>query len=49
MFPEISPPMPMCEGDIPPWSRPWPGEAGTGNLGSAGLGLGAGNLPPVLS
>ena len=35
---------PMCEGDMPPGSLPWPGEAGMGNLGSAGLGEGAGNL-----
>ena len=42
-LPEISGPIPpMWDGDIPPWSLP--GEAGIGNLGSAGLGDGAGNL-----
>ena len=35
---------PMCEGDIPPGSLPWLGEAGMGNLWSAALGEGAGNL-----
>ena len=45
MLPVCSGPMaPMCEGDMPPGSLPWPGEAGMGNLGSAGLGEGAGNL-----
>lgn len=34
----------MWDGDMPPGSLPCPGEAGIGNLGSAGLGEGAGNL-----
>ena len=34
----------LCEGDMPPGSLPPPGEAGTGNLWSAGEGEGLGNL-----
>ena len=41
----LSGPMPgMCDGDMPPGNLPWPGDAGIGNRGSAGLGEGAGNL-----